>query len=296
MSYHEPQYLPWAGRRVPITFLAGYLGAGKTTLLNELLATAQRPIAVMVNDVGAVNIDARLIRRHDGAAIELTDGCVCCSLSGGFGAAFDALRERGTPPDHVVVELSGVADPTRVLPWSRTAGFMLDGVVAVVDAEQFLARMEEPIPALTIERQVEAADLVLLSKTDITDPTTVSLVKAHIARLVPATPVIDKGTGTSRALLQLGGRSAGAASSLPEPTLFDQHSTAVVPLPSPITRSDLSAILDRLGSGTVRAKGIALQPDGTALLIQVVGNRRTITELGRDEPATPSDLVVVRVQ
>ncbi len=59
MPYQEPMFLPWDGRRVPLTFVGGYLGAGKTTAINEVLRTADRPVAVIVNDVGAVNIDAR---------------------------------------------------------------------------------------------------------------------------------------------------------------------------------------------------------------------------------------------
>ncbi len=60
MAYQEPEFLPWDGRRVPLTFVAGYLGAGKTTAINELLAVTDRPIAVLVNDVGEINIDAAL--------------------------------------------------------------------------------------------------------------------------------------------------------------------------------------------------------------------------------------------
>ena len=68
----EPEFLPWDGRRVPVTFLAGYLGSGKTTLINSVLATTDRPVAVFVNDVGSVNVDARLIRRLSGDTLELT--------------------------------------------------------------------------------------------------------------------------------------------------------------------------------------------------------------------------------
>ena len=136
MPYQEPEYLPWDGRRVPITFVGGYLGAGKTTAINEVLATADRPIAVVVNDAGAVNVDAALIRGCDGDAIELTDGCVCCTNIDDMGAAFDTIRSRPDPPDHMVVELSGVAEPTNVIPWGRSAGFLLDGVVIVVAVDQ----------------------------------------------------------------------------------------------------------------------------------------------------------------
>ena len=136
MHYREPEFLPWDGRKVPITFVGGYLGAGKTTAINELLAYADRPIAVIVNEVGAINIDAALIRRRHGDTIELTNGCICCSSIDEVGAAFDQLRRRREPPDHVVVELSGIAEPQRMLPWGNSAGFRLDGVIVVVAADQ----------------------------------------------------------------------------------------------------------------------------------------------------------------
>ena len=74
MRYQEPEFLPWDGRRVPLTFVSGYLGAGKTTLINNVLAVTDRPIAVLVNDVGEINVDAKLIKRHSGDTIELNDG------------------------------------------------------------------------------------------------------------------------------------------------------------------------------------------------------------------------------
>ena len=107
------------GRRVPITFVGGYLGAGKTTAINEVLTVARRPIAVIVNDAGAINIDASLIKGCDGASIELTDGCVCCTSIDDIGAALDSIRARLEPPDHVVIELSGVAEPANCYCWRR---------------------------------------------------------------------------------------------------------------------------------------------------------------------------------
>ncbi|MCB9390180.1 MAG: hypothetical protein H6512_11640 [Acidimicrobiia bacterium] len=90
----EDGFAPWDGRRVPVTLLGGYLGAGKTTALNALLARTDRPIALIVNDVGAINVDAALVARRSGDAVELTDGCVCCGIAGGLAAALDSLRER----------------------------------------------------------------------------------------------------------------------------------------------------------------------------------------------------------
>ena len=121
----EPVYAPWDGRRVPVVLLGGYLGAGKTTVINEMLARTDKPIAVMVNDVGDVNIDARLIERQDGDTLDLSGGCVCCSLKNGFLEAFDQLRQREHPPELVVVELSGIANPASAAGMASTPGFML---------------------------------------------------------------------------------------------------------------------------------------------------------------------------
>ena len=151
ITIEDPTFAPWDGRRVPVTLLGGYLGAGKTTLINEILARTDVPVAVFVNDVGDINIDARLLKRADGDTLELTGGCVCCSLKNGFLEAFDILRQRESPPDHVIVELSGVADPRSAAALSSTTGFVLDSVVVLVDLDSFLERESaETVAALSL--------------------------------------------------------------------------------------------------------------------------------------------------
>ncbi len=290
--YREPEFLPWDGRRVPMTFLAGYLGAGKTTLLNELLAVTDRPIAVLVNDVGDVNIDAALIRSRNADTIELTDGCVCCSLSEGFAMAIDGLRSRPEPPDHVVVELSGVAEPARVVPWSGSAGFKLDGVVTLVDPLHVHDRLDDPLTAHTIIGQLTDADLVLLTKLDITGEATAARAERTVAELSPGTPVVGADLAAAASLLRIGGRRTTTAS-VPTPTLFDRHQTTTMPLPRPTDEAELTALLDALPVGVVRAKGIAEGRDGRRLVIQVVGRRRSITPLPPAEIEAPTDLVVI---
>ncbi len=296
-SYQEPEFLPWDGKRVPITFVAGYLGAGKTTVINTLLATADRPIAVLVNDVGKVNIDARLIRSRHGDTIELTDGCVCCSLSDGFGAAFDQLRARETPPDHVVVELSGVAEPSRVIPWGRSAGFKLDGVITLVDADQFDNRMADPITELTITNQIVAADVVVLTKLDLVSQEQRMHVVSKINAFAAGVPIVDATSAEdTAALLQLGGRRPNGIDDLPQPSLFDPHVTALIPLADPIERDAIDVVLAALDVNVVRAKGVARDRGGNHWLIQVVGKRRSVTALPEAELQQPTDLVTISIR
>ena len=299
MPYQEPEFLPWDGRRVPITFVAGYLGAGKTTAINELLAVADRPIAVLVNDVGEINIDAALIARRHGDTVELTDGCVCCSLVDGFGAAFDQLRARDTPPDHVVVELSGVADPDRMTPWGNSAGFILDGVVVVVAADQLLLNGQAATVTEAIESQVAKADLLVLTKTDLVDDAQHSIVDARLADLGGDTPVFVAGASDPAIgrFLALGGRRPDGVAATATPSLFDAHTVTTVeigPFESAQAINDaLRQMLDDSIGTVMRAKGLVATHDDQLHLVQVVGRRREITPLPMSEFAAPTPLTVI---
>ena len=312
MAYQEPAFLPWDGRRVPLTFIGGYLGAGKTTAINEVLRQTDRPIAVIVNDVGAIGVDARLVRRRHGDTIELTDGCVCCSSIEELGAAFDRIRTRAVPPDHVIVELSGVAEPERMLPWGRSAGFVLDGLIVVVAADQLV---EESLPAWVMQHllgQIRAADLLVLTKTDLVDERAAEAALARLAELAPGTPVLSGGAGGggSRSqpslpgaigrFLALGGRRPGGMSAMPDATLFDAHEVRTVAAPEGVTASELEAWLaalrDRLDGRLVRAKGIVDTTDDGLVLVQVVGARCEISVLPEPEREASTDLVVITLR
>lgn len=307
MPYREPEFLPWDGRRVPITFVGGYLGAGKTTAINEVLAVTDRPIAVVVNDAGAINIDAALIAGCDGDAIELTDGCVCCSSIDDMGAALDTIRRRPEPPDHVVIELSGVAEPANVIPWGRSAGFLLDGVVIVVAVEQLLDDGPEWVLA-HVEAQIAAADLLVLTKTDLAFASELTAARARLAGLAPGVPVVDGGLGERKLgalgrFLSLGGHRDRDAAGVRGPTLFDLHETHTVAVDGPQGRGDIDALVAELphrfpGRTIARAKGVVAIADdhgSSTALVQVVGSRTAITPLFDNEQRPPTDLVVITV-
>jgi G3E family GTPase len=301
MSYVEPEFLPWDARRVPLTFVGGYLGAGKTTAINEILAATDRPIAVIVNDVGTINVDAALIKRRSGDVLELTDGCVCCSSIDGFGAAFDQIRSRELPPEHVIVELSGVAEPANVIPWGSSAGFLLDGVVVVAAVDQMVDPTMPDWVRTHLDRQIGEADLIVLTKTDLADASSIAAAQARLDELRPGVPVVDAGFGRNEQgalgrFLALGGHRAGNITDVPGPTLFDLHETHTVPVDGPQDRGAIDALLDSLprhiGGRIVRAKGVIDTPDGLVLL-QVVGTRREVTPLLPSEHQSPTDLVVI---
>ncbi|MEM7325690.1 MAG: GTP-binding protein [Actinomycetota bacterium] len=307
MVYQEPDFLPWDGRRVPITFVGGYLGAGKTTAINEVLAAATRPIAVVVNDAGAINIDAALIKGCDGDSIELTDGCVCCTSINDMGQALNTIRSRPVAPDHLVIELSGIAEPKNVIPWGRSAGFLLDGVVIVVAADQLLDTELPEWVRQHIEAQIAAADLLVLTKADLVDADALASARDRLGELAPGTPVVDGGAGRREAgtlgrFLALGGHHDRDAAGVPGPTLFDLHQTQTLPIDGPLTRDALDAVIADLpksypGRTVARAKGVIelIDDDHGQVLVQVVGSRAEITPLFESEHQQTTDLVVITV-
>lgn len=295
-DFYDEGVAPWDGRRVPMTLLGGYLGSGKTTVLNELLGRTDRPIAVLVNDVGEVNIDGQLIRQRSGDTIELTDGCVCCSLAEGLARALDGLRARPEPPDHVVIELSGLADPTQVVPWASSDGFRLDGVIVLADSTTIVEQLADERLRPLLFRQLDAADLVVASKSRLVDPDRRRQVAASIAEAIPGTPIVDDVDGTvGPALLDLATRRDHDHVAIPPPRLLDLHQVELVRLPHPITRARLDDLLAQLPDDTVRAKGIADTEDEGRLLIHQVGRRRRVVPLPVAEDQQPTDLVVIRL-
>ncbi len=214
----------------PVTVLSGSLGAGKTTLLNRLLEEAgDHDIAVLVNDVGEVNIDADLVTRgggvDEGQLAELSNGCICCELRGDLETAVVSLA-RGRDFSHLVVEPSGISEPSPIADLfergsSAAALYHVDAVVTVVDARQFHDALadrdvEERLPAADTEgvetdsktedeagpdaprpisdllaEQVEFADVAVLNKTDLVDDAELRTVREMVAALRPGAEVAE---------------------------------------------------------------------------------------------------------
>ncbi|SPA22573.1 Cobalamin synthesis protein [Cupriavidus taiwanensis] len=185
--------------RAPIALVVvgGYLGAGKTTLLNRLLATAQGcRIAVLVNDFGAVNIDAALVRARSDDVIELENGCICCSIGGRLAEALVAIAARAQRPQLLVIEASGVSDPLRIAQVGLLdPAFRLNAVLVAVDVTSVDDSLRDPLVGDMVRRQVMGASVVALTKGDLAGAEAVARAGATAAGLAPHATVLTARSG-----------------------------------------------------------------------------------------------------
>ena len=155
---------------IPLAILGGYLGAGKTTLVNRLLREPHGArLTVLVNDLGKVNIDAGLIADHDGTTLTLTNGCACCQMQEDLTSQLMMLVADASPPEAVVIEASGAGEPARLaLAGAGIEGLLLTGVFVVADSTTLPRKRHDKFVGKLVTRQLAQADLILLSKTDLT--------------------------------------------------------------------------------------------------------------------------------
>lgn len=152
--------------KTPISIITGYLGTGKTTLLKKIAESANKKIAILMNEFGEIAIDSKVIKGKNVNMTELAGGCVCCSLTGEFEAAVKEILKK-IKPELIIVETTGVAEPDAiVIDLKNLTQVKLDSIITVVDAD---AMVRFPSLGHTGRIQIEMADVILLNKIDLID-------------------------------------------------------------------------------------------------------------------------------
>lgn len=304
---------------IPVTILTGFLGAGKTTLLNFVLQSNHGlRVAVLVNDFGAVNIDAQLVveaREED--TIELSNGCICCTIRGDLIAALVKLTQRDNPPDHIIIEASGVSDPLEIAMVFRQPALSqlisVDAVLTVIDAEQILTleRQNETMAVL----QVGSADIVVINKVDLVAEDDLKRVRAWVRKIIPNARLLETTFGRVPMELLLGQgtfsyeklaqREAIEVHVHPEGDHHDHdhphHDHSLIFSTWSWQSTDLLSLravrrlVDSLPKTVYRAKGFLylLDDPDTMGILQVVGKRASITWGRKWGNATPITQIVV---
>ncbi len=221
--------------KIPATVITGFLGAGKTTMIRNILQNAEgRRIALIINEFGDLGVDGDVLKGCGAEAcseddiIELTNGCICCTVADDFIPTMTKLLERENRPDHIVIETSGLALPQPLIAafnWPDIRSEVtVDGVVTVVDSAAVAAGRfaddhdkvdalrvnddnldhESPIEEL-FEDQLTAADLIILNKTDLLDSTGLAFVRNEVSSRTSRKPaMIEAKNGEVSAAVLLG--------------------------------------------------------------------------------------------
>jgi len=246
---------------IPATVISGFLGSGKTTLLNRLLAEPHgRRIAVIVNELGEIGIDGSLVAGGE-RFVKLDNGCLCCVLNADLVELLADLGQRDDI-DHVVVETTGVADPLPV-GWAFTrpqldGRFRLDALVTVTDCLNLEAAIDASPEG---RRQVERADLLLVSKTDLADAAREATVRARLAAINPQAKIFGAADPAGLDLLletELRGAFAAVASTATG-QIHNHHgfdSVAIEVGQRSADREALEDFLEALPEAIYRSKGI----------------------------------------
>src|SRR5437899_8674560 len=192
-----------AASRIPVTVLTGFLGSGKTTVLNHVLKQpGMAATAVVINEFGEIGLDHLLVERSSEDVVLLNSGCLCCTVRGDIVDTLTNLfvdRVKGKVPffTRVAIETTGLADPAPILHTLMTdpivaARYMLDGVLTTVDAVNGAGTLDKQPEAV---KQAAVADRLLLTKTDLADPTARQRIEARLKVLNPSAALVPVARG-----------------------------------------------------------------------------------------------------
>jgi len=245
----------------------------------------------LVNEFGDLPIDEDLIEAEGEDLIAISGGCICCSFGSDLTAALIKLSELAPPPDHVVIEASGVAMPgTVALSISILPGFALAGVVVLADGERVQAQAEDDYIGDTILRQLSDADVIVHSKTDLQpDDGAVEAVESWLQAMAPQAKIVPttQGRVPPDIILGLTGPNAKPQASPHADAGYESRAFRHIP---PCVPGDLAQKLATGPYGVIRAKGFLRDCEGASWVIQTVGQR---FEAQRSQKLDPAGLVCI---
>ncbi|WP_407116948.1 CobW family GTP-binding protein [Bradyrhizobium sp. LMG 9283] len=283
---------------IPILLVTGFLGAGKTTVVNHLLAHAEgRRIAAVVNDFGAINIDAELIAGAGDGVVSLANGCICCSLEGDLLRTLSTLLRRDPKPDYIVIETSGVADPADIVRNLMDPVILreapLETVLCVMDATALETALDDAL----LRSQLRVADIVALSKLDLADAGAGARMRAAIRALRVPAVVIDANHGDIPAALLFPAdvdRASVAREVGPRRPAEERFETLSWTSDKPVSLPHLQQAINRLAPKLARAKGLfeTIEQPGRMMVFQFAAGRATLASGDAPAPGAPRSRIV----
>lgn len=289
-------------KKIPVIILAGFLGAGKTTLLNYILKNSLgMRIGVIVNDFGAVNVDALLVAQQTDKKVELSNGCICCTLGDGeMDETLDQLAHPGSKIDAIIIEASGIAEPGEIaflIQASQNKYIEYAGITYVIDVKNFSdTQLQHP----EMTEHIRMADLLVLNKVDSASREKQHEVVELCERLNPRAPLIKAAGSIDPKILfdidePVALQLSFAHTDTHEEHLHSQFSSVEFVNGAPLDPHHLQAFLKSPPKGVYRMKGVVyfgMKGYEQKFVLQFVGKRFTLYAEEWSDGEMPSSAIV----